>query len=957
MESRKPKQDHQPGEDGATAPPGGRRLAAGGRSRVVAVGTAVGIAAVLGLAGGVSAAAADTITSMYGTPGTYSLTIPAYTTSVHILASGAAGAYGGSNPISNGGAGGKGASLDATIPIGGSPGGLQNPFNPGDSLQIIVGSYGGGGAGGSGNEVGGAGGGGGGAAIVYDSSSFNFPLAGAGGGGGGGGGGGAFFGYDGGAGGSAPGGLGLNGNGAGAGAGATNRSSRCGTVVPLDPAVAYKGENAGGAGGGSDAGGGGGGGDGACGGWAGSPGVGGGGGGGGGTSGDSVIATVGTGSIARNPYDAAGVSITFTRTPVAPQITSTASYAVGLGAGSFHRAVTSQGFPDATYSISGAPSWIAIDPVTGVLGGIFPARTAGTFTFTVTASNGAAPAASQTFTLQVVGPPLAITSSATLPSATVGNAYSTTLLNTGGIGLEQWSLASGVLPAGLTLNLSGGISGTPTQAGTSRFTVRITDSQLPVAASVTKAVTLVVAPRVLAISSSALPAATAGRSYTKTLTASFGTAPYRFTIVGGSLPAGLQLSGNGTISGTPTTPGTSSLTFRVTDARNATATRTLSLTVSPVIQPAVFVLNGANSAINVFSPSSSSGNGSPLTTLSGAHTTLNGLGGVVIGPDGRVYVASFNTPSIAEFPYGARGDAAPDRTIQGEATGLVTVSGLTLDDAGRLYVANSAGNSVTVYAPGANGNAAPLTTLIGPHTGLGNPNAVAIDGHGHLWVANTSANTLTEYNANASGDTLPLATISGLDGPQAIAIDAAGNLLVANTYSSSILVYPVTASGNATPLRTIAGADTGLLFPEGVDIDSNGNIWVANAFANTVTEYAPTASGDAVPLTTIGGPLTGLRVPGPLAVAPPLSVATTKLSTARLHRRYRASLKANLGTTPYHWRLSKGRLPRGLRLNAQGRISGRALQRGTFHLTVRVTDATRRHPMTATQRLTLRVRR
>jgi large repetitive protein len=944
MDSRNSKPDSQAG-------PRGR----GHRPRTAARGAACGLAAVLGLLGAVSPAAADTITNQYPNPGTYTLTIPAYTTSVQILADGGQGGYGTSTSISNSGAGGQGGAVNATIPIGGTPGGVANVFNPGDTLEVIVGSYEDGGRGGSGNEVGGNGGNGGGAAIVYDTTAYNFPLAAAGGGGGGGGGGGAFFGYDGGAGGDAPGGRGINGTGAGAGAGG-NGGSRCGTVVPLDP-NAFKGESAGSAGGGSDAGGGGGAGDGVCGGWAGAPGGGGGGGGGGGKAGDSMIASVGSGTITRNPLAVGGATVAFTRTPVAPQITSTASYAVGLGSGSFHRAVTSQGFPDATYSISGAPSWISIDATTGVLSGIFPARTAGTFTFTVTASNGAAPAATQAFTLQVIGPPLSITSSATLPGATVGNPYSTTLLNTGGIGLEQWTLASGTLPAGLRLNVAGGITGTPTQAGTSSFTVRITDSQLPTAASITKAVKLVVAPRVLAISTTALPAATVGATYAKTLTASFGTAPYRFSIASGSLPAGLRLTTTGTITGTPGGPVTSSVTFKVTDAKNATATRTLTLVVSPLIQPAVFVLNGANSTVNVFSPSSSSGNASPQSTLSGADTTLNGLGGVVIGPDGRVYIASFNSPSIVEFPYGAKGDAVPDRTIQGAATGLVTVSGLALDEGGRLYAANSAGNSITVYAPGARGNVAPLTTIVGPHTGLGNPNAVAIDGRGRLWVANTSADTLTEYDANASGDTLPLATISGLNGPQAIAIDAAGNLLVANTYSSSIVEYPITASGNATPLRTIAGPTTTLLDPEGVDIDSSGNIWVGNAYANTVTEYAASATGDAAPLKTIGGPLTGLRVPGPLAVAPPLSVRTTRLPTARLHRRYRTTLRANLGTTPYRWRVAKGHLPAGLRLNAEGRISGRALKRGTYRLTVRVTDSTRRHRMTATARLTIRVRR
>ncbi len=86
-------------------------------------------------------------------------------------------------------------------------------------------------------------------------------------------------------------------------------------------------------------------------------------------------------------------------------------------------------------------------------------------------------------------PPLAITTT-TLPAATVGSAYSQILAATGGATPYTWSLASGTLPAGLSLNgTTGVISGTPTTAGTSSFTVRVTDSA---AATATRALTLTV---------------------------------------------------------------------------------------------------------------------------------------------------------------------------------------------------------------------------------------------------------------------------------------------------------------------------------------------------------------------------------------------------------------------------------------------------------------------------------
>jgi hypothetical protein len=76
-------------------------------------------------------------------------------------------------------------------------------------------------------------------------------------------------------------------------------------------------------------------------------------------------------------------------------------------------------------------------------------------------------------------PPLSV-STTSLPAATVGTAYSAQLAATGGAGANTWSLSTGSLPAGLTLNAStGAISGTPTTAGTSHFTATVSDQGPP----------------------------------------------------------------------------------------------------------------------------------------------------------------------------------------------------------------------------------------------------------------------------------------------------------------------------------------------------------------------------------------------------------------------------------------------------------------------------------------------
>ena len=110
----------------------------------------------------------------------------------------------------------------------------------------------------------------------------------------------------------------------------------------------------------------------------------------------------------------------------------------------------------------------------------------------VAVSDGAA-TVNQTLTLTVnhASLPLAL-STTTLSGGTVGASYNQTLAASGGTLPYTWSLTSGSLPPGLTLNATTGvISGTPTTAGTSSFTTQVRDN---VGATAAKALTLTVVP-------------------------------------------------------------------------------------------------------------------------------------------------------------------------------------------------------------------------------------------------------------------------------------------------------------------------------------------------------------------------------------------------------------------------------------------------------------------------------
>ena len=132
-----------------------------------------------------------------------------------------------------------------------------------------------------------------------------------------------------------------------------------------------------------------------------------------------------------------------------------------------------------------------------------------------------------------------LTFSTPLPEGEVGVSYSTTLTQVGGSPAVTWSVLSGSLPTGITLDASTGVlSGTPTASGTASFTIKITDS---ISRTATKAATLTVlaAP---SFTFSAPSSGVVGTAYSTTFTATGGKAPNAWSVSAGSLPAGLLLN-------------------------------------------------------------------------------------------------------------------------------------------------------------------------------------------------------------------------------------------------------------------------------------------------------------------------------------------------------------------------------------------------------------------------------
>jgi hypothetical protein len=209
---------------------------------------------------------------------------------------------------------------------------------------------------------------------------------------------------------------------------------------------------------------------------------------------------------------------------------------------------------------------------------------AGTYAFTVSVSDSSSPAQSAQAGLTItVADPLRITST-NLPRGTQDLGYSTTLLTSGGIMPFTWTITAGVLPPGLMLDpASGQISGTPTTQGTFFFTVNVTDSSTPNQSNSAMLSIVISAPGSLTIITSSLPDGVYGRAYNANITASGGSAPYDWTVIGGALPAGVGLNPmSGILSGAPVQAGSFTFTVQVADnsSPQQTATRSLSITVA-----------------------------------------------------------------------------------------------------------------------------------------------------------------------------------------------------------------------------------------------------------------------------------------------------------------------------------------------------------------------------------------
>jgi hypothetical protein len=350
--------------------------------------------------------------------------------------------------------------------------------------------------------------------------------------------------------------------------------------------------------------------------------------------------------------------------------------------------------PFAGYQVANLPTGLAISGSSANSVTVSGTPTsAGSFALAVSgtdASTGSGPFnTSETFTLVVNAPALALTPATGSFTANYAAAYSQAIIASGGVGPYTYSL-TGNLPAGVTLNPSTGLlSGPPTASGNFSFAVTATDTGSTGAGApftVQGNYSLTVVAPLVTVTPTALPLATAGAAYSATLTAAGGVGPYSFALGTGALPAGLALSAGGVVSGTPTAAGAFAFTVNVTDANGQVGTASLTLTVgNSAITVTPATLPGGTQGVAYSQQLTAAGGLAPYSfaVSSGAlpaGLTINATTGVIAGtPTGSgdatfaitVRDSTGGTPSTATITYTLRIVARPNPANDPEVRGLV----------------------------------------------------------------------------------------------------------------------------------------------------------------------------------------------------------------------------------------------------------------------------------------------
>ena len=592
------------------------------------------------------------------------------------------------------------------------------------------------------------------------------------------------------------------------------------------------------------------------------------------------------GAIAIFLFCSASLSIFGQAGPPTPVTVTTTSLPFGAVNADYSGTLTATGGSGGyVWSITSGelPPEINLDPMGSLFGS--PAA-GGSYTFTVTATDSSDPMnfGSKTLTINV----LQIGNDFFLPDAFVGFSYREQFFTTSGPpGTYTWAID--IPPPGLNLDPNTGLlSGTPTSEGFYELGVSVTVGSL----TATQMFFIDVFIPLSVDSPAVLPPATVGAGYSFGLTASGGFPPYTFTLTG-SLPPGLTMTPDGSISGFPTAAGSYSFSVSVEDAPPSDTSR-----------------GGKARVLQARShkPRESAPNNQGFKTL-----TINVAPALVITtssplPDGNLGKAYSQTIT-------ATGGTPPYDFFTSNAL----PPGLTLDTNGTLSGTPTAKgtSNFLVYVSDSNN----ATTSRGYQLTIGNAAPTL--------SVTPSAFTFTAMFGGDAPPTQELDILSSQSQPSSfqLALDSGFNGSAAPAWLS------VKPTNGTAPAKVVVAADQGTM-PPGV---YTGRINVTDAGGNVTTAGVTLTVVDATAQLAVAP---GVLHVGTLSQAPGTVDQTLVVSNSGGHAPL--TFNTSLGTdgnfitsvTP-----STGQIPRNGPVLVSVKVSTQGLKPGAYRQTIHVTSA------------------
>lgn len=257
------------------------------------------------------------------------------------------------------------------------------------------------------------------------------------------------------------------------------------------------------------------------------------------------------------------------------------------------------------------------------------------------------------------------------------------------------------------------------------------------------------------ITTESLPGGTVGTAYSQALAAD-GTAPISWSVTSGALPAGLTLSSDGKITGTPTTAGTS--TFTVT-ATNASGSASKAFTITVNYQPTTITTQPKNVAVTVGQPAAFTvaATGSNLAYRWQQSTNGGKTWTDITGATGENYTTAATTMNMNGCQYRCvvKGDGG--EVVSNAATltvNPVPVNGVTLDK-----------NTLVLFT----GESATLTATVAPENATdktvtwvsSNPAIVTVDGSGHVKAVAAGTANITVTTTDGNKTAVCAVTVTG----------------------------------------------------------------------------------------------------------------------------------------------------------------------------------------------------